>query len=589
MKIFKFLFNSSKSHHSYIWGMIITMMVIAIDGTIKPFLIKIFIDSAVTKSNNLWYILGLYIITQFILIVSWALNQYFSTKFSANSRFEPIEDFVKHLYNYSYNFYQNHQTGNIISKVNDVLILTIKLIFIAVNNFLSFFFITIFALLILFTVSKLFAIALLIWLCLFLSVTFFAYRKSKIINQNYAEERAKISGAISDYITNILSVKLFVRRDFELQNLQKLKEDFQNIILMQGFYFIKLYLLQGILTALYVIGFFVFLIKGYYHNIITPGDIALVVMINVNIISNIYPLINIAKEFVADWGAIDNAMSMFENLPEIEDKHNSSLLKIKNGKIIFNKINFSYPNCEALFYNQSITIKAKQKIGLVGFSGSGKSTFINLLLRFYDLKGGQISIDEQDISKVTQDSLRENIAMIPQDPNLFHRSLLENIRYGKIDSSDEEVIEAAKTAHADEFISKLPQGYNTLVGERGIKLSGGQRQRISIARAILKDAPILILDEATSQLDSLTESYIQKSILKLMNNKTTIVIAHRLSTLLHMDRILVFNQGYIVQDGSHDELLLQDGLYKDMWNAQVGGFLPQNNIEESDNNNIKAS
>jgi ATP-binding cassette subfamily B protein len=189
-------------------------------------------------------------------------------------------------------------------------------------------------------------------------------------------------------------------------------------------------------------------------------------------------------------------------------------------------------------------------------------------------------IDGQDIRDVTQDSLRENIAMIPQDPSLFHRSLMENIRYGRIDTTDEEVIEAAKKAHAHGFIEKLQQGYGSLVGERGIKLSGGQRQRIAIARAILKNAPILILDEATSQLDSVTENLIQESLWKLMQNKTTIVIAHRLSTLLHMDRILVFDKGKIVEDGTHSDLLTKGGVYKNLWDAQVGGFLDDEKTED---------
>ncbi|MGI4776029.1 MAG: ABC transporter ATP-binding protein, partial [Janthinobacterium lividum] len=214
-----------------------------------------------------------------------------------------------------------------------------------------------------------------------------------------------------------------------------------------------------------------------------------------------------------------------------------------------------------------------EKIGLVGYSGSGKSTFVNLILRLYDIESGEILIDDQNIASVTQDSLRANIAMIPQDPSLFHRSLMENIRYGKIGASEEEVIEAAKAAKAHEFIKALPQGYDSLVGERGIKLSGGQRARIAIARAILKDAAILIFDEATSALDSVTEGYIQDSLNKLMQNKTTIIIAHRLSTLMKMDRIVVFDGGKITQDGSHTELLSEDGLYKTLWNAQIAGFI----------------
>ena len=264
---------------------------------------------------------------------------------------------------------------------------------------------------------------------------------------------------------------------------------------------------------------------------------------------------------------------------EILDKPNAITLNCTHGQITFDNVQFHYKGTEPLFQNKSIEINAGQKVGLVGYSGGGKSTFVNLILRLYDVTDGAIMIDGQDIRDVNQDSLRENIAMIPQDPSLFHRSLMENILYGRIDASDEEVIEAAKKAHAHEFITMLPQGYDSLVGERGIKLSGGQRQRIAIARAILKNAPILILDEATSQLDSVTESLIQESLWELMqgqtdtSGKTTIVIAHRLSTLLDMDRILVFDKGKIVEDGTHSKLLAKAALYKSLWDAQVGGFL----------------
>lgn len=210
----------------------------------------------------------------------------------------------------------------------------------------------------------------------------------------------------------------------------------------------------------------------------------------------------------------------------------------------------------------------------MGFSGSGKSTFVNLILRFYDIQSGAILIDDQDIAAVTGLSLREQIAMIPQEPSLFHRTLMENIRYGRTDASDAEVIQAAQLAHCDEFIEQLDEKYLSLVGERGVKLSGGQRQRIAIARAILKNAPILILDEATSSLDSVTEKIIQKSLDDLMKQRTTIVIAHRLSTLLHMDRILVFDQGKIIEDGPTSELLRQNGHFARLWNMQANGFLP---------------
>ena len=212
-------------------------------------------------------------------------------------------------------------------------------------------------------------------------------------------------------------------------------------------------------------------------------------------------------------------------------------------------------------------------MGIVGHSGAGKSTITKLLLRFNDITEGSITIDGQDIRNVTQDDLRSVISYVPQEPILFHRPIKENINYGKIDASQEEVIDVAIKAHADDFISKLPKGYDTLVGERGVKLSGGERQRVAIARAMLKDSPILMLDEATSSLDSISESYIQDAFTELMKGKTTIVIAHRLSTIQKMDRIIVLDKGKIVEEGTHKELLSKDGLYADLWNHQTGGFL----------------
>lgn len=236
-------------------------------------------------------------------------------------------------------------------------------------------------------------------------------------------------------------------------------------------------------------------------------------------------------------------------------------------------MDFCYKNTVPLFQNQSITILPGQKVGLVGYSGGGKSTLVRLLLRLYDVTGGAIRIDGQDIREVTQASLRNAITMIPQEPVLFQRSLKDNIRYGNVEGTDKAVVEAAKAAHAHDFITQLPQGYETLVGERGVKLSGGQRQRIAIARAFLKNAPILILDEATSQLDSVTEHLIQKSLTQLMEGKTTLVIAHRLSTLLKMERILVLDRGKILEDGAHEVLVSAGNLYQKLWEAQVGGFI----------------
>jgi ATP-binding cassette subfamily B protein len=268
---------------------------------------------------------------------------------------------------------------------------------------------------------------------------------------------------------------------------------------------------------------------------------------------------------------------MLEEELEVEDIENSKDLQIKNGSIEFKNLTFKYQdnvNENYVFKNLNITIKQGEKIGLVGPSGGGKTTLTKLVLRYDDIQSGNILIDGQDIAKVTQRSLRKNIGYVPQEPLLFHRTIEENIKYGKPSANLNEIIQSAARAQADKFIEKLPNKYKTVVGERGIKLSGGQRQRIAIARAILKNAPILVLDEATSALDSESEAAVQESLVELMKDKTTIVIAHRLSTIQKMDRIIVLDEGKIVEEGSHKDLIKKkNGLYARLWEHQSGGFL----------------
>ncbi len=271
-------------------------------------------------------------------------------------------------------------------------------------------------------------------------------------------------------------------------------------------------------------------------------------------------------------GYVSDVLNIIAVPHGIQDAQGAGALRVQKGEIRFAGVHFDFA-AQPVFKDLNLNIEAGEHIGLIGHSGAGKSTLINLLLRYFDPQSGAVLIDGQNIAEVTQDSLRKNIAVIPQDTSLFHRSLMENIRYGRLEASDEEVIEAAKKAHAHEFIKDLPQGYDTLVGERGVKLSGGQRQRIAIARAILKDAPILILDEATSALDSESEKLIQDSLKSLMDGKTVIAIAHRLSTISHLDRLVVMEAGKIIEEGHHDLLLQKNGVYAKLWSMQSGGFL----------------
>lgn len=286
-------------------------------------------------------------------------------------------------------------------------------------------------------------------------------------------------------------------------------------------------------------------------------------------------LLNDLDNIIQDIGSLKESFVIFQQNAQVFDSQNAIELVVKKPVIYFKNLTYGYREDNLIFNNFNLSIKAGERIGLVGHSGAGKSTLINLLLKVFNPDDGEILVDDKNIADVTFDSLRENIALIPQDPMLFHRTIFENISYGKLNASKEEVIEAAKKAYIHDFIANLPDAYETLVGERGIKLSGGQRQRIAIARAILKNAPILILDEATSSLDSETESQIQNSINLMLeqNNVTVIAIAHRLSTIKHLDRIVVMDNGRIVEDGSFDELISKNGRFKELWNHQVNGMV----------------
>lgn len=332
-------------------------------------------------------------------------------------------------------------------------------------------------------------------------------------------------------------------------------------------------LFQGLYMISLEFGMLYFVIRMWQNGIATLGDIALVQAYLFRVFDQLW---DTGKNIRVIYEALADANEMTEMLTaehEIQDRKGAKVLRVTKGEIEFEKVYFGYHEGLDVLNHFDLVIKAGERVALVGPSGGGKSTIVKLLLRFYDIQSGSIKIDSQDLTAITQDSLRSSIALVPQEPILFHRTLTENIRYANPKANNEEVIRAAQLAHADEFCSKLPDGYNTFVGERGIKLSGGERQRVAIARAILKNAPILVLDEATSSLDSESEFLIQDALKNLMRSRTTIVIAHRLSTIMQMDRIVVIDGGRILEEGKHEELLkVQQGTYQRLWNIQAGGF-----------------
>jgi ATP-binding cassette subfamily B protein len=492
-----------------------------------------------------------------------------------NLRKNIVESSTAILLNQDNSYYQNNFSGSLANKVNDLTNYIPDIVQITIDRFVSRALVLGIGIYFLWQVNISFALLMLTWSALFVLSSFLLAGKVTRLADAWSELGSSITGKMVDVFSNIMSVRLFASKYQKRLSLRATHSEAVKAEQRLQWLYTWIFTFYGFLFLIMQILNLYFLIKGRGQGSITAGDFAFVMTVNIAIANFLWMIAKDFSQFSKSWGRITQALRTITVIPEIQDQPDAVDLVIKREEITFNQVHFYYKDAEPIFENKSIIIKSGQKVGLVGYSGSGKSTFVNLILRLYDVKSGKISIDGQDICNVTQDSLHRNIGIIPQDPSLFHRTLMENIRYDRADASDDEVVEAAKRAHAHEFISKLPQGYESLVGERGVKLSGGQRQRIAIARAILKNAPILILDEATSQLDSVTESNIQESLWELMQGKTTIVIAHRLSTLLHMDRILVFDRGKIIEDGTHQALLDKNGMYKALWDAQVGGFLPE--------------
>jgi ATP-binding cassette subfamily B protein len=424
-------------------------------------------------------------------------------------------------------------------------------------------------------VQPVFAFVFIIWASIYFYITWHLSKKGREYATVLAESKSTLSGKQVDSVSNITNVRLFAKREFEVRYVKKYTDDTVNKDRRLQWYLLKMRVFQFLSMTAVLAAMLYLLIKARSQGTVTVGDFALILGLSARILDSLWNVANNFVRFAQEIGTCQQALTIINAPHDIVDLPDAKPLSFSKGNITFDNVTFNYQRNKNLFQNKQVEIEAGSKVGLVGFSGSGKTTFVNLILRFFEVESGCILIDGQDIAKVTQDSLHENISMIPQDTSLFHRSLMENIRYGRIDASDEEVIATSKRAHCHEFISQLAEGYDSLVGERGIKLSGGQRQRIAIARAMLKNAPILILDEATSALDSVTEKYIQAGLEALMQGHTTIVIAHRLSTLSEMDRILVFDKGHIIEDGTHKQLLRTKGHYARMWEMQAGGFLPE--------------
>jgi ATP-binding cassette subfamily B protein len=424
-----------------------------------------------------------------------------------------------------------------------------------------------------------------VWTLLSFSAVYIAFtlkfsKRIRELNALEASAQNKATGYLADAITNIMTIKSFASYKYERKRFRQATENVTQRSLDTMHASLKMQFYASLITSGLPVMAVVLATMAVVSYGINASTVFLMFTYSAFIADGLWTFsFSTVRNYNRSIGDAREAVKTLQTLPSVKDPKDPEELRIKDGEIEFKDVVFDHENIhssyDALFHDFNLQIKPGKKVGLVGHSGGGKTTLVKLILRFMDIDSGEVLIDGQNIAHITQDDLRKSMTYVPQEPLLFHRTLAENISYGKLDATKEEIIKVAKMAHADEFIKTLPNGYETLVGERGVKLSGGQRQRVAIARAMLKDAPILLLDEATSALDSESEKLIQDALWKLMEGRTAIVIAHRLSTIQRMDRIIVLDNGKIAEEGSHKDLLEKNGTYAKLWNHQSGGFLEE--------------
>jgi ATP-binding cassette subfamily B protein len=553
-----------------------------LDSLLWPFILRWVIDIFTQNEANralAWESLQAPIILSICLIVSIEINSrsmgFLMAKAIPKLQADIRMTMFDHLQEHSPHYFNERFAGSLANKITDMTSSVESIIQQLYWPIISSIATSILGVFFLWFVHPVLAAILILWVFIHLGICLMFSRRCDLYEHRHGEARSTLLGKIVDSLTNNFAVNLFYRFRYEREVLLPFQKEEEQTNVSARRYVEKMRSVTSFFYAtICFLGINGLVIYLWLHHQITTGEVAQVFGTMWNIAAIMWAVGGALPLFFQSIGIAKQAYSLMLDPQDMGDKPDAQELKIRTGEIIFDDVSFHYGE-KKLFSNKQAHIRGGEKVGLVGFTGAGKSTFISLILRFFPLHSGKILIDGQAIADITLESLRRQIALIPQDPLLFHRTLRENIAYGKPEATEAEIFAAAKLAHCDEFIRNIPAGYEAKVGERGTKLSGGEKQRIAIARAILVDAPILILDEATSSLDSVTEKYIQDSLQKLMQNRTTIVIAHRLSTLSRMDRLLVFDQGKIVEEGTHAALMSQEGLYARMWNMQVGGFLPE--------------
>lgn len=558
-------------------GYLLIALIWAIEMSASPYFMKMIVDTVVQYSADHAAMLKaivlpsvLYASMTLLLTFTFRLYDFIGLRALPAIKSKMTQDMFEYLLRHSHRYFQDHFAGTLTKKIFDMVVESEKIITTINDRFIPRAFALIIASWMLWeVVEPLVGIILFIWTVLFIAGASWAGYRAERYAHTVSEYYSTMSGYLSDSISNIMSTKLFYRLSGESQRIEGSLKNLVDSDRRLLWFNLKTNFCQGIAIFILTGMLLKCLIDGAAEGRVTPGDFAMVLNLVAWMCFTVWDVGANILVIARSMGICRQALSFIMEPHEVVDAPNAKPLEVTRGEITFNDVSHQYPGSEVIFSNLSVTIQPGEKVGLVGYSGGGKSTFMRLILRLMDIKSGEILIDGQNIAQVTKASLRSNISTIPQETEMFHRSILDNIRFARPEATDEEVIDAAQKACCDEFINALPSKYDSIVGERGVKLSGGQRQRIAIARAFLKNAPILLLDEATSALDTATERLIQRSLHEVMAHKTTIVIAHRLSTLKDMDRILFFENGQIVEQGSLGDLLNNpEGKFYQLWHMQ---------------------
>ena len=493
-----------------------------------------------------------------------------------------VRDLFAYLQCHSARYFGEHFAGSLAHRIGEGSIGLLEITWSLAIEMLPILVVLLTSLALLTQASPWLGLGLVVWIVAYTLLAFVLSRKAQVLAATHAQARSITTGKIVDAVSNLSSIRLFVRQDFELGYLSRYQIREKQAAQRSFFYQEKIRLLQDSLSVVLRVGLVALALYLWHLGKIDVGQFVMVATLGLMIVAQCSFLSMQFMHFFECTGNIENSLDTLLQPHEMPDQASALPTTVQKGSIQFRDVNFAYGPGKPIFKHFNLHIRPGQRVGLVGLSGSGKSTLLNLLLRSYDPQAGTVEIDGTNIQQMTQQSLHSQIGLIPQEPGLFHRTLRENIGYGDVLASEAQIVQAARRAHAHEFILNMQDGYDALIGERGVKLSGGQRQRIAIARALLKNAPILVLDEATASLDSETESLIQSSLDDIMAGKTVVVVAHRLSTIAHLDRIIVLDNGLIVEDGSHHQLLELRGLYYRLWQHQADGLLSQTDAPKHD-------